>query len=119
MSDGPIDIDIDRALRNIVNELQGSPVAYKKFGIYWWPVKLVLQHAGLFAQIPVLDGLPKGRLPFFDPEQVEDVPKQNLQDTLQAALEEYSFNAQYGHPGGKSETPAGEIVTIYDPDMGI
>ena len=118
-TNGSAAIDIDRALRNITNELQGSPVAYRRFGIWWWPVKLVLQHAGLFPQVPGLDNIPKGAAPYMDAEQSADVPKAGLQETLQAALAEYEINARFGRPNGEVETPDGEVVTIYDPDMGI
>ena len=112
-------IDLNRALTNIVNELQGSKVAYRRFGIYWWPLKLVLQHMGLFPQVAALASIPPGREPYMDAEQRADVPPAGLQATVQAALAEYSFNMQFGRPNGQVETPDGEVVTIYDPDMGI
>ncbi len=48
-------MDIPKAFRNIVQQLQTDPVRYKLFGIYWWPIKKLLKGAGYGPdQLPML-----------------------------------------------------------------
>lgn len=112
-------IDVSRALRNIVNVLQENPANYRLFGVWWWPVKLALHVSGHGAEVPGLSNLPRGKAPYMDPEQSAMVGGRGVQETLRAAFEEYGHNARTGRPGGKAETPDGEVVTIYDPDIGV
>ena len=47
------------------------------------------------------------------------VPAMNLQDTMQAALQEYGRNTRYPHPEGMVEDPDGELVRLWDEDAGF
>lgn len=119
MSEAGPSIDVATALRNIVGTLQENPAHYRRFGVWWWPVKLALHVTGHGPEVPGLSTLPPGRAPYFDEEQVAMVPKAGVQETLAAAFEEYGQNARFGRPNGQVEAPDGEVVTVYDPDMGF
>ena len=112
-------LDVPRALRNIVNALQENPANYRLFGVWWWPVKLALHVTGHGPEVPGLCNLPRGKEPYMDPVQAAMVGGRGVQETLRASLAEYGHNARFGRPGGKAETPDGEVVTIYDPDIGV
>lgn len=118
MSDNPGEtppppIDLDRAFRNIVGELQAEPQRYKLFGVYWWPVKALLKRHGYGPdQLPMLGS-------YQDTDCAARVPKIGLEAMLRAAFEEYSFNAAFPHPGGMVEDPEGELVLILDADAGL
>jgi hypothetical protein len=45
-------------------------------------------------------------------------PEIHLEETLDATLREYVFNATYPHKEGLVEPPDGELVDISDPDAG-
>ncbi|CAH2606300.1 conserved protein of unknown function (plasmid) [Rhodovastum atsumiense] len=119
MSDTPGQIDVPTALRNIIGVLQENPANYRLFGVWWWPVKLALHVTGHGQEVPGLSNLPSGKKPYMDEEQAALVPKGGVQEILAAAFEEYGHNARFGRPNGQVETPDGEVVTIYDPDIGF
>ena len=103
-------IDVAKAFRNTVAELQRNPGRYRWFGIYWWPMKAMLKHAGYGPdQLHILG-------PYEDTVVAALVPEDTVQGTLRAALEEYGRNARMPHPDGRVETPDGELVTILDGD---
>lgn len=112
-------IDVPAALRNIVAELQANPANYRRFGVWWWPVKLALHVTGMGPQVPGLSTLRPGQEPYMDTEQAAMVTQRGVQDTLAAAFEEYGHNARFGRPNGQVEAPDGEVVTVYDPDIGV
>ena len=106
-------IDPAQAFRNIVQALQVEPGRYKLFGIYWWPIKVLLKRAGYGPdQLYMLGG-------YQDPETAALVPGMGLEDTLRAAFEEYGRNARYPREAGHVEGPDGEVVVIYDEDAGL
>ena len=105
MSDG---IDVPFAMRNVLQQLQQDPLRYKLFGVYWWPVKEQLKHAGYGPDQLYMLGNYKDHM------TAELVPEMNLQDRLRAAFEEYRFNAVFPHSDGRVEDPDGQLVTIYD-----
>ncbi len=106
-------MDIPKAFRNIVQQLQTDPVRYKLFGIYWWPVKKLLKAAGYGPdQLPMLGD-------YQDDEIAALVPALPLEQMLRTAFEEFGFNARFPHPNGVVEDPDGELVTIFDQDAGI
>ena len=39
-------MDIQDALRNVVQQLQTEPKRYKLFGVYWWALKTLIRRAG-------------------------------------------------------------------------
>lgn len=101
------------AFRNVIQILQTAPGNYKRFGIYWWPVKKLLVASGYGPdQLYML-----GR--YQDVEQADLVPPMPLSDTLATAFGEYQFNATYPHADGRVETPDGELVTVFDEDAGL
>lgn len=101
------------AFGNVIQILQTAPGNYKRFGIYWWPLKRLMVASGLGPdQLYMLGG-------FQDTEQADMVPAAPLAETLEAAFDEYRFNATYPYPDGRVETPDGEFVTIYDEDAGL
>ena len=106
-------MDIQGALRNVLQQIQAEPKRYKLFGVYWWPMKALLRRAGYGqAQLYMLGT-------YQDPVTAALVPAMNLPDTLAAAFEEYGQNARYPHADGRAESPDGELVTIFDEDAGI
>jgi hypothetical protein len=100
------------ALHNILAALQAKPESYKAFGVFWWPVKALLKGAGYGPDELYYLGS------YTDPETAKQVPPGNLQETLGAALSEYSWNLTFPHANGQIEAPDGELVTIWDADAG-
>lgn len=105
-------MDVRDALRNVVLLLQADPTGYRRFGIWWWPIKAVLRGAGYNQDHLFMLGQ------FNDAEQAAMVPRESLADTLRAAFTEYAKNTCYPHADGSVETPDGELVQITDPDAG-
>jgi hypothetical protein len=115
MSDeaAPPPLDTATVFRNIVQDLQVNPQYYKRFGIYWWPVKALLRRAGYSAANLSLLGT------YYDPVTAAMVPHLGLDGTLRAALEEYNQNAAFPHPDQAVENADGELVRIVDEDAGF
>jgi hypothetical protein len=45
----PVDetvLDVQNALRNVMQQLQCEPRRYRLFGIWWWPIKAQLKQPG-------------------------------------------------------------------------
>ena len=106
-------MEIQDALRNVLQQIQAEPKRYKLFGVYWWPMKALLRRAGYGqAQLYMLGT-------YQDGETAALVPPMSLPDTLEAAFAEYGQNARYPHGDGRVESPDGELVTIFDEDAGI
>jgi len=103
-------IDLAAAFRNIVQVLQVNPRDYRKFGVWWWPVKALLRRAGYDRHQLYMLGT------YQDPETAAMVPKAGLQATMRSALAEYVFNSTYPHSDGRVENAAGELVAIQDQD---
>ena len=113
VSPGEGPIDVQKLFQTIIQELQAQPRRYKRFGIYWWPIKAMLKRAGYGKpQLYMLGG-------FTDPETARMVPQLNLEDTLRNAMEEYAFNTVHPHPDGRVENEDGEMVVIADDDAGF
>lgn len=109
----PGPLDIDKAFRNIVQLVQTNPVNYKKFGVFWWPIKALLKRSGYGPNQLYMLGS------FNDPETAAMVPKLSLEDTIRAALAEYTQNTVFPHADGRVENDEGELVTIYDADAQV
>lgn len=106
-------IDMPVALGNILEQLQAHPERYKWFGVWWWPVKLLMKRQGYTtAQLYMLGS-------YQDAITADMVPPADLQGTMRAALEEFRFNAAFGRGGGRVENPDGEVVTLFDQDAGL
>ena len=113
MPKAPDDIDVPLALANILHQLQAQPQRDKLFGVYWWPVKLLLRHNGYTTDQLYMLGI------YQDPITAGLVPRMGLQDTLRAALIEYGHNARFARPGGIVESPDGELVKLHDEDADL
>ena len=101
------------AFRDVIQILQTTPKNYKRFGIYWWPMKKLLIASGYGPdQLYMLGG-------YQDVEQANQVPAMPLPETLETAFGEYEFNAIYPYPDNRVETPDGEFVTVFDEDAGL
>lgn len=105
-------INVAGTLKNILQQLQEEPQRYKLFGVWWWPVKALLRRLYTTDNLYMLG-------PYQDEKTAAMVLRENLQDTMRAALEEYGFNAVYPHPAGMVENPDGEMVLIFDADAEI
>ena len=106
-------VDVPATLTRILQQLQTDPWRYRCFGIYWWPVKAMLKRAGYTTENLAMLGT------YQDPDPARLVPPMILQDTLQAALQEYGRNTRYPHPDGMVEDPDGELVRLWDEDAGF
>lgn len=106
-------IDPEEALRNVAVLLQVQPQNYKLFGVWWWPIKVLLKRAGYTTEQLYMLGT------YQDPETASMVPKAGLQATLADAFEEYERNATFPHPDGMVESPDGEMVQMYDEDADL
>ena len=68
-------IDIPKLSQAIIHMLQTDRLKYKRFGIYWWPIKAMLKRAGYTrAQLSMLGD-------FEDPETAAMVPELTLEQT--------------------------------------
>jgi hypothetical protein len=106
-------LDPTRVAQNIVQVLQSNPVAYKRFGIWWWFIKGFLKGAGYTChQLWLLED-------YIDPEVAAMVPDAPFDQKLQAALRAYQFNSAFPHSDGRVENEDGDLVMIYDADAGI
>lgn len=105
-------IDIENAMRNVLQMLQTEPARYKNFGIYWWPIKALLRRYYNRDNLYLLGS-------YEDPDGAARVPKVGLQEMLQLAFEEYQQNARYGLGSGQVTDTEGEPYTIYDQDAGL
>jgi hypothetical protein len=99
--------------RNMLDVLQTDPRNYRNFGIYWWPVKRVLKRLYTRDNLYMLGD-------YEDEEVAAMVPVGlNLDDLMQAALEEYGRNATFNLNSAQVANTEGEPVTIFDEDAGI
>jgi hypothetical protein len=106
-------IDVPRLFRTIIQDLQARPENYKRFGIYWWPIKALLCRAGYGPDQLYMLGT------YQDPTTAAMVPAMDLAATLRAAMDEYRQNACYPHPDGRVENPNGELVELLDSDASL
>lgn len=104
---------IEKAMRNVLQLLQTEPAAYKRFGIYWYPVKALLRRYYTQDNLYLLGN-------YEDADGASRVPKLPLAELLAAAFEEYSQNTALadGQPG-KVFDAEGEPYSIYDEDAGL
>jgi hypothetical protein len=106
-------MNVHATLRNIVLLLQADPRNYRKFGIWWWPIKALLRRQYSREQLYLLG-------PYMDSEAADRMPALPLQEALQAALAEYQQNDRYNIGRGDTvEAPDGDPYTIFDPDAGF
>jgi hypothetical protein len=105
-------MDVQKALRNVMQQLQREPRRYRLFGIYWWPIKAQLKQAGYGLEQLFMLGS------YQDADTAALVPAMGLTATLRTAFEEYGRNASYPHPDRRVETPDGDLVTVLDEDAG-
>ena len=106
-------IDLPRLLRNVLQDLQSTPSHYKRFGIFWWAMKLLLKREGYGPKHLYM------LRDFQEPETAALIPSLDLDATIRATVAEYRFNAMYPHPGGQVETEEGDLVEIKDDDAGF
>jgi hypothetical protein len=104
---------LDSTMRNIVQQLQQDPKRYRCFGVYWWPIKLLLKRHGYGPENLYLLGS------YQDPTTAALVPRAGLTETIEAAMLEYGQNLRFPHPEGMVEDPDGELVRIWDEDAGF
>ena len=108
-----MDMDVDAAFRNAVQQLQEEPQRYRLFGVYWWKVKRLLKAAGYDqAQLYMLGN-------YEDPITAALAPVLPLLPLLEAAFTEYGQNARFPHTGQMVEDPDGELVQLFDEDAGL
>ncbi len=106
------EINIESAMRNVLQILQTQPEHYKRFGIHWWMIK------GLLKQYYNQDNLYLlGR--YVDEGVIERVPESDVQTLLKMAFEEYTHNTAYGRDDKTVEDTEGEMMSIYDEDAGL
>ncbi len=106
------EINIEKAMRNVLQILQTQPENYKRFGIYWWTVKALLKQYYNQDNIYLLGN-------YVDDNITARVPDADTQALLKMAFEEYTHNTAYGRDDKTVEDTEGEIVTIYDEDAGL
>lgn len=76
-------IDLDMALRNIVTVLQERPADYRRFGVYWWPIKAMLKGKGYGPDDLTVLG------DFMPPDAEDLIEETGAQAIMAAALREY------------------------------
>ncbi|HET7674764.1 MAG TPA: hypothetical protein VFL54_04515 [Gammaproteobacteria bacterium] len=103
---------VQEVMRNVLAVLQADPRNYRKFGVFWWPVKALLRRFYTRDNLYMLGT-------FEDPDVAALVPNLGLSDMLAAAFEEYEQNARLGLGSAEVQAPNGEAVRIYDPDAGL
>jgi hypothetical protein len=113
MSDELPPIDTPRLFRTILQDLQARPEHYKRFGIWWWPIKALLKRAGYGPDQLYMLGT------YQDPVTAAMVPRLDLEGTLRAAMDEYRQNAIFPHSDGRVENADGELVDVTDCDASL
>lgn len=101
-------MNIKSALRNVLLILQQDPLAYRKFGVYWWPIKALLKQAGYTRDNLYILG------DYMEPGAEALIESASVEQTLRAAFEEYNQS----HATGilESETKDGETYRCHDLD---
>jgi len=108
----PSQIAVSAFARNVVAMLQQDPQRYKTFGIWWWPLKIILKRYHDSKELYLLG-------PCQDPSAAEQLGNPGLQETIRAAIEEHQNNMTLGQIDGHVFGPDGEPYEIYDPDAGF
>lgn len=93
--------------------LQDDPRRYRNFGAYWYFVKAVLKKFYTRDNLHLLGD-------HVDASVVERMPAfENLQDALEAAIEEYQSNAVFGLGSNEvTDHVGGGTFRLVDPDAG-
>lgn len=101
------------ALRAIVRDLQTQPLRYRWFGVWWWPIKAMLIRAGHGPLLGTVLG------PATDPAAIATLPAEGLTPgvVLAEGLRHYQFCARFDRSPVWVDTPDGDRIHIYDPDV--
>lgn len=94
--------------------LQQDPRRYVNFGVYWFFVKALMKRYYTRDNLYMLGD-------YEDPGVIARMPDHGrLQETLEAAVEEYRLNAMHNMGRkGVSDPSGGGSVTIHDEDAGF
>jgi len=98
---------------NTLMLLQQDPRRYRAFGVYWYFVKQVLLRFYTRDNLHLLG-------PHIDADVVARMPHhENLQEALDAAVEEYRKNVMFNLGSNRVEDPVGGgTFMLVDPDAG-
>jgi len=97
--------------RTMVGIMQAEPLAYKRFGPYWWPVKALLKSEGYDrAQLSILGD-------YEDTDVAAQVPEKTLHAILKQAVDEYNQTVYTGIMA--SAGPGGETYIVRDEDSPV
>ena len=106
------DAEIPQVLRNIVRDLQFTPLRYRWFGMWWWPIKAMMIRASLRPLLGSVLG------PSMDPAAIAKLPAGITPGLILAAgLAHYQFCARFDATPRWADTPDGDRIAIYDPDV--
>lgn len=93
--------------------LQQDPRRYRNFGVFWFLVKEVLKRFYTRENLHLLGD-------YRDQTVVERMPPlENIEQALQAAVDEYGQNAGFNLGRSTVADPSGELFVLYDQDAGI
>ena len=108
----PIPADgVPEVLGNIARDLQGQVLRYRWFGVWWWPIKVLLLGAGYGPNLPMLRH-------YMDPEAVAALPRPLTPgQVLAEGLAYYQYAARLARHQEWVETPDGDMIRIYDADI--
>lgn len=108
----PVLTDLPGVLRNILHVLQEQPAAYRRFGVYWWPIKAMLRSRYTQDNLYLLGE-------YVDEGQAETLGDLGLADTLTQALALFSTNSRLADDRPWAQTGEGEPVAVWDEDAGF
>jgi len=104
--------ELDKCLISILQILQAKPLAYRSFGIYWWPIKAILKQKYTKENLYLLGD-------YVDPDGVERVPDVGVSEMIKQAFSEFQMNTSFGFDGNQVTDTEGEPYTIFDQDADI
>jgi hypothetical protein len=103
----------DQVAANIRKILAADPRSYRNFGVYWYFVKAVLKRYYSREQMPILGA-------FEQDDVVARMPEYgSLQDALHDALLTWRQNYESNMGRAESIGPDGDLVTLFDEDVGL
>lgn len=109
----PIPADgVRDVLHAIATDLQGQPMRYRWYGVWWWPIKAMLKRAGWGQNLPMLRN-------YLDPEAIATIPADlSAGQVLAEGLAQYQIAARFAPQKEWVDTPAGDdMIRIYDADV--
>jgi hypothetical protein len=103
----------DQVAANIRKILAADPRSYRNFGVYWYFVKAFLKRYYSREEMPILGA-------FEQDDVVARMPEYgSLQDALHDALLTWRQNYESNMGRAESIGPDGDLVTLFDEDVGL